>query len=63
MTTGCGIGVGQVPRLMIAVQLTQPDNNKVRTASKAIRTKGKGLRGLTRQERIPASLLAAASLL
>jgi hypothetical protein len=35
----------------------QPDNNVVRTQTKAMRTEGKGLQGLTRRERIRASRL------
>src|SRR5215469_13239254 len=58
MSTGCGTGVGQVPKPMIAAQVVQPDNNRVRTASKAMRITGKCLEGLTRRERIPASPIA-----
>ena len=54
---GCGTVPGQLLKLTIALQVDQPDNSRVRTAMKAIRTEGKGLQGLTRQEHIPASLL------
>jgi hypothetical protein len=51
---GSGTVPGQLLNLTIAVQVVQPDKSRVRTATKAMRTEGKGLQGLTRQERIPA---------
>src|SRR5208282_1534376 len=41
----------------------QPDNSRVRTAMRAMRIEGEGLQGLTREERILASLLRAGDIL
>src|SRR3984893_12351509 len=51
--------LSQLLKSTIALQVVQPANNMVRTVMKAMRTKGKGLQGSTRQERIPASRLRA----
>src|SRR6266852_3728003 len=56
---GCGTELSQLLKSTIALQVVQPDNSRVRAAMQAMRTEGKGLQGLTRQERIPASLLQA----
>ena len=56
---GCGTEPSQLLKSTIALQVAQPAKSKVRAAMKAMRTKGKGLRGLTRQERIPACQLRA----
>ncbi len=56
---GCGMVPEQLLKLLIAAQVDQPDNSRVRNAMKPTRTQGKGLQGLTRQERIPTSLLPA----
>src|SRR6266404_449682 len=56
---GCGAEPSQLLKSTIALQVVHPASSRVRAAMKAIRTNGKGLRGLTRQERIPASLLLA----
>src|SRR5216684_8878807 len=56
---GCGTERSQLLKSTIALQVVQPANSRVRAAMKAMRTKGKGLQGSTRQERIPASLLRA----
>src|ERR1700730_11742225 len=56
---GCGTEPWQLLKSTIALQVVQRANSRVRTAVKAMRTKGKGLQGLTREERIPASLLRA----
>ncbi len=45
---------GQLPKSEIAVQVVQPDNSRVRTATQAMRTEGKGSQGSSRQERIRA---------
>jgi hypothetical protein len=56
---GCGTVPEQLLKLLIAAQVDQPDNSRVRNAMKPTRTQGKGLQGLTRQERIPATLFLA----
>ena len=42
---GCGTVPGQLVKLTIALHVDQPDKSRLRTAMKAIRTKGKGLQG------------------
>src|SRR6266852_6778589 len=54
---GCGTELSQLLKSTIALQVVQPDNSSVRAAMQAMRAEGKGLQGLTGQERIPASLL------
>src|SRR5258708_21169864 len=56
---GCGTEPSQLLKSTIALQVVHPASSRVRAAMKAMRTNGKGLRGLTRQERIPASQLRA----
>src|ERR1700674_3489690 len=56
---GCGTELSQLLKSTIALQVVQPAKSRVRAAMKAMRTKGKGLQGSTRQEFIPASLSRA----
>ena len=56
---GCGVAPSQLWKSTIAVQVLQPEISRVRAAMKAMRTRGKGLPGSNRQERIPASLSRA----
>src|ERR1700686_2914537 len=56
---GCATEPLQLLKSTIALQVVQPANSRVRAAMKATRTKGKGLQGSTRQERILASLSRA----
>src|ERR1700730_11554909 len=56
---GCGTEPSQLLKSTSALQVVQPAKSRVRAAMKAMRTKGKGLQGSTRQERIPASRLRA----
>src|ERR1700687_1111689 len=56
---GCGTELSQLLKSTIALQVVQPANSRVRAAIQAMRTAGKGVQELTRQERIPASRLRA----
>src|SRR5208337_3329423 len=57
---GCSAVLSQLWNSMLQVQ---PDNSRVRTAMRARRIEGEGLQGLTRGERILASLLRADDIL
>jgi len=53
---GCGTAARQLTNIALQVQ---PDNSRGSAAMRAMRTHGKGFQGLTREERIRASLLRA----
>ena len=57
---GCGTTPGQLLKPMIAVQV-QPDNSRITTPRKMMRREKEGLRDLTRQEDIQATLVPAFS--